>query len=584
MQRLLSLFFTILLIFISICCLPVSADSSNSYEDEFYASHFEDISNWGIYCPNVYTNPPYIPTPTFDGESCQTTMSWNIINNDVENVADGSDKSVKIKGNKFNVAVNLPTLKANTEYTLSFKYKPYANSSVGADNCYFTSRIIKKGTPFNEDGNYPASYIAKLEKATETTDWKELSVSFKTDASTDYMLEFRFDFGGGYVCYLDDFKLTDKTYNYEDEFYASHFEDISNWGIYYPNVYANSPYIPTPTFDGESCQTTMSWNIINNDVENVADGSDKSVKIKGNKFNVAVNLPTLKANTEYTLSFKYKPYANSSVGADNCYFTSRIIKKGTPFNEDGNYPASYIAELEKATETTDWKELSVCFKTDASTDYMLELRFDFGGGYMCYLDDFNLTRKTHNVATVTTSHNSKAALKVASQSTTKKNGLRVYNSISKQFLSDNYVTEYGSIVCREDLLNCAELTLNTENSIKGIAYNSVTLTNPIIYSETDQAYMFTAYLTNIPTTRYDENYSIRAYAIDSNGNVYYGDTIAVCVFDIAHAIDCGNTADGLVPTDDDIATFNIFANYDGNYEAYDTWLTANGKTAGTLRN
>lgn len=368
-----------------------------------------------------------------------------------------------------------------------------------------------------------------------------------------------------------------------DEFDASYFEDLSNWGIYIPNNNLDLKYIPTPTFDGESCQKTMYWMSIKNDTEYVTDSSEKSIKIMGNDFNVAVNLPTLKGNTEYTLSFKYKPHKIATVGSDNCYFTSRIIKKGTAFDENNMYPATYIAELEKATETADWKELSVSFKTDNTTAYMLELRFNFNSGYSCFLDDFNLTAKAQSGATVTTSYNNNAALRIADQSSTNKNGLRIYNSISKKFLNGNTVIEYGSIVCREELLGETELTLSTENSVKGIAYNEASQSSPIIYDETDEAYIFTAYLTNIPIIRYGEDYAVRCYAIDNKGEIYYGDTINACVFDIAHAIDWGNTTDGSAPSDTDILAFSSFANYDGSYTAYDIWLASNGKTAGTLR-
>ena len=384
------------------------------------------------------------------------------------------------------------------------------------------------------------------------------------------------------VCCL--WALADDNCLSDDEFTVDHFEDLSNWGIYSPYANDRDPnYIPTPTFDGESCQTKMYWMLINNDYEYV-EGTGKSIKITGNEFNVAVNLPTLKTNTEYTISFKYKPHPLSSVGIDSSYFTSRIIKKGTAFATDNIYPASYLAETEKATETADWKELSVSFKTDNTTDYMLEFRFNFGGGYMCFLDSFSLTTQSQSNATVTTSYNGKAALRTADQSSTAKNGLRIYNSISKQFLKNNTILEYGSIVCLEKMIGNSELTLDTQKAVKGIAYNSTSQSTPILYDETDEAYIFTAYLTNIPTARYGENYLVRSYAIDDKENVYYGDTVSVCVFDIAHAIDCGNTADGSAPTDADIAAFKAFAKYSGNYIAYDDWLIANGKTAGTLRN
>ena len=92
-----------------------------------------------------------------------------------------------------------------------------------------------------------------------------------------------------------------------------------------------------------------------------------------------------------------------------------------------------------------------------------------------------------------------------------------------------------------------------------------------------------AYLLKIPTTRYDDNYVIRAYAKDNEGNYYYGDAEKLCVFDIAYAIDCGDNLSGTEQSAEDVAAFEAFANFDGNYATYDAWLAANDKEAGSLR-
>ena len=209
--------------------LVVQAGTDEFYVDDFGFSEvadFENVENWAIYRPTAHNeDSTYIPTPTFDRSNTQRKMSWCSVTNDMVD-ADSTGKSIKINGNAFNVASKLPTLKTNTKYTLSFKYKPSSNTTVaGSNGAYFTSHIIKDGTAFDSYGYNPKEFVADLGKGTETTDWKEISVSFITDSTTDYMLEFRFAFSGGYVLYLDAFTLEEApkpTYLIQDfENYAS---------------------------------------------------------------------------------------------------------------------------------------------------------------------------------------------------------------------------------------------------------------------------------------------------------------------------------------------------------------------------
>ena len=565
MKKLLSFILCLTLTLVSIYFFPVSA-SSNS-------NPFDDAENWLV----TQSNNGF-------GTTAMPGSGFATLNTDKTKTYGGDASSIRLNAFAHYATVKFEVT-PNTEYVLS--YQMYYDGTHSNDFIISASGIttLTGKIGFEANGTYDIITNSKSARcddsvwATDTTatrgtltdfaegnKWHKITHSFNSKNNTAMVLAIR----GG----INDSNL------YVDEFNLSTFEDIRNWGIYHPNAIDNPQgFVPTPTFDGESCQTKMSWCTITNDASEDADSSGKSIKITGDKFNVAVNLPTLKTNTEYTLSFKYKQHKTSKV-----YFTSHIIKKGTAFSADDMYPASYIAEFEKVTEAADWKELSVTFTTDNTTDYMLEFRFDFVSGYMCFLDDFNLTAKNKNTATITTSYNNQAAICTASASSTGKNGLRIYNSISKSFLNDNALTEYGSIVCCSELLGDTKLTINNKNAIKGVAYNSTTQATPILYDETGETYIFTAYLINIPTSKYDEQYAVRSYAIDDNGNVYYGDVVEVCVFDIAYAIDCGNSADGLAPTDNDIAAFKVFANYDGKFTAYDTWLEANSKEAGTLRN
>lgn len=562
-----------------------AANNNNFYVDELQLkeiSSFENLSNWGIYQTSS-TDASYTVATCYDGETRQTKMGWCNITNDSTVDADGTGKAVKIYGNAFNVAANFPTLMANTEYTLSFKYKPGSTSTVASStNSYFTSHIIKKGTGFNQWNAGPETYVATVPSGTATTDWKEVSVTFTTDNSTEYMLEFRFAFTAGYTCYLDDFSLKAKIVH----------PQLNDWKV----------YGTSSTYVNETNGTLAgSWATVTNceDEKYINSGDIASLKLHTTSQFATYKFPVEK-NAKYTVSYNFMSETASTSG----YIISRtgVLAEDSSTvwaAEKGYYNllSNNIAYTAKDGIFADKKTYSDNTTNYATTNtwHNIELEFESGNNdYMyltifsavddLYVDEITVTLVESYVTKISTAYNNAAALRTANASSTGKNGLRVYNSISKEYLSSENVTEYGSIATRKELLGGSELTLNSDKMVKGVAYNSTTQTTPILYDETDDSNVFTSYLVNIPTSRYDEEFVVRAYVIEEDGTVYYGDTVTVCVFDIAYAIDCGNSADGSAQTDADKAAFEAFANYDGNYAAYDAWLAANGKTAGTLRN
>jgi len=197
-----------------------------------------------------------------------------------------------------------------------------------------------------------------------------------------------------------------------------------------------------------------------------------------------------------------------------------------------------------------------------------------------YIDDLTVTEHFDGIKTA---YNDAAAIRTANASSTGKNGVRIYNKIDKDFITEYGITEYGSVASLASKVD-GELTVESESSVKGIAYNSKTVTTPILFDETNTANIYTAYLTGIPKSNYDDEYIVRAYAIDGTGTVYYGEPTSFSVFDVALAIDNGNGTS--VQTENDIAAFKVFAGgRDGKYTMYDNWLkTSELKFAGKLRN
>lgn len=192
--------------------------------------------------------------------------------------------------------------------------------------------------------------------------------------------------------------------------------------------------------------------------------------------------------------------------------------------------------------------------------------------------------KQDTVSAITTAYNNFAAIRPASESSTGKNGLRIYNEIKTEWLDAANIVEYGSIAIRTARLSGAELKYDTANAAKGIAYSDGTHSAQKaaqLWSSTAGAYVFTSYLTNIPEQYYGASYSVRAYAIDENGNIYYGDILEISLYEVANAIDHGNRADGNAPTAADQTAFYAFVS-EANNTAYQAWCAENGKATGAL--
>lgn len=188
------------------------------------------------------------------------------------------------------------------------------------------------------------------------------------------------------------------------------------------------------------------------------------------------------------------------------------------------------------------------------------------------------------IESIDTAYNNSAAIRTGENSSTGKNGLRVYNRISKEFIDRYNIVEYGTIATRKGLIT-GDFTLDNNDipKARGVAFDD---NKDIIWEDTDTFKVFTAYLTNIPKDKFGEDYVLRVYAKDSNGKYYYGESYSISVFDMAYAIDNGNSLSGSAPTQVDIDAFYAFArdNETGSFSAYDDWLEKNNKTAGNLRN
>ena len=390
MKKVLSVVLCLLVLISSVTTVLFSGVSANAE-----GSVFDNPDNWKCYAFNT----------TYVNDSNGTPADWGSVKKNV-NAAytfNGDASSIAISA-KLQLSTVEFDVKANTDYELTYRFLASGAkyNSNGVDTYLVRTGIVTPdgSISWGQDGyllyidtvkaySAPNGVFAnRTSITTRTADWseegvwQEVALKFNSGNNTKLKLVVQ---AGTDTVYVDDFFLAEK---YD-------FESLSNWGIYNPNAVANDAnYLPTATYGDGDNQLKMSWCNISTSTAEDSDSTGKSIKIYGNAFNVAAKLPTLKANTKYTLSFKYKPDTNTAIaGSTGAYFTSHVIKKGTQFNSGGSAPAEFVADLGKGTETSDWKQLSVDFTTDDVSSYMLEFRFAFGGGYTLFLDELTLTEK-----------------------------------------------------------------------------------------------------------------------------------------------------------------------------------------------
>jgi len=286
------------------------------------------------------------------------------------------------------------------------------------------------------------------------------------------------------------------------------------------------------------------------------------------------------------LSFKYKLlsgdakyYLHTSAAGDQVNLTK---------DATGNWLNVYKYKQVNLTASEDWQELSVTYDLKSYSeitaigatldDFLYTvLIFSSENGAEFYIDD--VTLDVIPGIKVKTAYNSAAALRSAAASSTGKNGVRIYNEIDTHWVAEKSIVEYGSVAAFASNIE-GEITL--DNGRKGVAYSAADGISSV-WEVTEHTVVFTSYLTNIATSKYNEDILIRSYAIAADGTVYYGSTATVSVFEVANAIDNANTADGSEPTEEDANAFYTFVT-DANSADYASWCAENEKTLGALYN
>jgi len=286
------------------------------------------------------------------------------------------------------------------------------------------------------------------------------------------------------------------------------------------------------------------------------------------------------------ISFKYK-----LLSGDARFYMHTSSSATVPTltkTETDTWLNAYEYQNVNLTVSEDWQEVKATFDLKNYAEVTAEgftvdgflysiIFLSSTNGAELYIDEVTLS--TVPGTFVKTAYNNAAALRSAAASSTGKNGVRIYNEIDTHWVAEKSIVEYGSVAAFASNIQ-GEITL--DNGRKGVAYSSADGISSV-WEVTEHTVVFTSYLTNIATSKFNEDILVRSYAIAADGTVYYGSTATVSVFEVANAIDNANTADGSEPTEEDANAFYTFVT-DANSAAYASWCTENEKTIGALYN
>ncbi len=436
---------------------------------------------------------------TFDTAPASNAFprNWSI----VEDPADATNKVLMISNPSSTSYANtyynasIP-LSADTDYMYTFKYK---GSNAG----------VYGGTNFTDDNNASLSGFPFL-NASLTTEWQEFSEIIRAEDITNATngIWFYLSVNSG-ALYVDDFYL----YPYEE----------------------NTEPNPEPMPEEPAAESILPFDGKFN--EDLPSGSyDKSGNV--GEFGI-VNDPNDATNKVlyFTSKNNYATFWVKTLFADNTDYKVSFDISGTGswvgvFMHDNNntvvkdmFDDGYLSNAATATSFVH-KEITVTAdqiataKSNYTTPFWLAFQINTSG-HTTYIDNLTITP----IPTPTFSFDM-----LAKNAIREDGALRYISLIDLATAEADTTEEYGFIAARASYLNGAELTINTEKKITGVAYNKADGTN-IYYSKVPTAEILeivegtnmavTAVITGLPEDKRDEVITVRPY-IKIDGITYYG--------------------------------------------------------------
>lgn len=269
----------------------------------------------------------------------------------------------------------------------------------------------------------------------------------------------------------------------------------------------------------------------------------------------------LTAGDTMLVKFKYKVISGTAELAN-------MIGQGdskNPSTGDYKYVSGYQG-ISLADTSGEWKT-ATAYYTVANPDSMnlVSLVLNLKGAAELYIDDVEVYNA--NNPGIATDANGYGAIRAAS--TDKKQGVRGYHAIDKDWFADRDIVEFGLLAVRAERLEGAELNLDAVGTaVQAVVWNKTTKPKATLWDINDHEYVFTSVLTGIIPGYYGSAYYVRTYAKDASGNVIYGDLAQYTVYEVVYAVLNAENPDPV-----DYAAAESVKNEDA--AAYEAWVTAN---------
>ena len=221
------------------------------------------------------------------------------------------------------------------------------------------------------------------------------------------------------------------------------------------------------------------------------------------------------------------------------------------------------------TTTSGWLTYTGIFELTAGTDYDIYVECA-GGCNGAIFSDISLVEYAAEADSLHTAHNNSLAIRGANEAEGVRSGSRIYNTISKDWIENKNIVEFGVLAIRTERLNGGDLTLSTPGIAYSTAWTSGGADNKL-WNETEDKYEFTAVLINIAYKYFDDSYTMTTYAKDSNGNIYYGDDQELSMYQAIYAI---LESENASEADKAVATELADSGSEKGDTTYDAWKAA----------
>ena len=505
-------------------------------------------------------------------------------------------------------------MEQNTYYNLTFKYFGEAlDGYQWGDDGMFSDVIVlpdgkaknvasdhlgylgRNAAYYNNKNGTQIDFTNRINSNVKANEWNEVTIPFYSGNLSEVLLAIRSTVA---IVYIDNIKLSAVSTLPSGNLFPN------GWTVYKMESVGAEEH--TTAVVGDSTEFVHSEG-----------GDGKSVALMPSTYAQYAAMPmATEKNQYYTLEFYYLSDAINTAWGNNYILSHIYVSAGATGNLADTALAAVSTDYNgtvkkngvgisvpglttKGVQPNEWVKTKITFYSGDNTQVRFAVRPAVTDKTTIYLDDITL-----NKVSISTAYNNMAAVREAKDSNIGKNGLRVYNSVQTDWLNEaeGNIVEYGSIAVKEEYLAEAyedkaapDMSMIIANDKKlglGVAYRAegaTTVTGSdaknIHWEEnnTDDIFarkVFTSYLTGISKENYGKDYLIRTYAIDAEGNIFYGDTVSVCIFDVVWAISVANNSENVADND----AFKSFVIDSGVQAEYEAWCTENSRDFGGLYN